>query len=69
MGSDNHNTTEDATWIAYFVVFIVPGLILAGMAGLAARRFSGFSVEAIFLAGWIGSLLFSALIKWTTKNA
>lgn len=68
MGNDNHDA-EDDTWTAYFVVFIVPGLILAGMTGLAVRRFGGFSVEAIFLAGWIGSLLFSALIKWTTRGA
>lgn len=30
---DDHHDAEETTWTAYFVVFIVPGLMLAGLLG------------------------------------
>lgn len=63
---DDRDRTDATT---YLIVYLFPGLMLAPIVALAAKRIGVSSLGAIFVAGWVASLLFSALIRTVTKDA
>lgn len=58
----NDDEDRGANAMGWFMVHIFSGLVLAGVAVAAAKRFD-LPIAAIFLAGWIGHALFAEAIN------
>jgi hypothetical protein len=65
----NRDENRSDAITGYVIVKICPGFVLAMIAEAAAKRFGGFSVVTLFLAGWIACLLFTALLNSVTDEA